>query len=224
VRGFGGECIMTRSDHPNGTSRIAEAAESIDAPILVNVQGDEPEMDPSLIDLAVETLVKHPECPMATVAAPFGAGEPADDPNVVKVVLDRRGRAMYFSRALIPFDRDGTRAPESQPLKHVGLYVYRREFLAQYAALPPTPLEQTEQLEQLRALEHGFAIAVAIAPAPTQSHGIDTPEQYEAFVKRYRQSQTNVDPAPPFVVPAQAGTPRESPTRRAPTGFPPARE
>ena len=115
---------------------------------------------------------------MVTVASPFAAGEDAADPNVVKVVLNQAGQAMYFSRARIPHDRDGTGA--APPLKHVGLYAYRRDFLPRYVALPPTPAEEAEQLEQLRALEHGYTIGVVVREARHQ--GIDTPAQYDAFV------------------------------------------
>lgn len=200
VSRFGGESMMTRADHPNGTSRIAEVAARIDAPLLINVQGDEPEIDPVLIDRLVALLNARPECPMATLASPLsrprledlGQTEPAertvrsarseaDDPNVVKVVLRCDGTAMYFSRSCIPFDRDGAGAVT--PLRHIGLYGYRREFLPRYAALPETPLERCEKLEQLRALEHGVPIAVAVVDATV--HGIDTPEQYEAFVERH---------------------------------------
>ena len=185
VQQFGGEATMTRRDHPNGTSRIAEAIANHTAPIIVNVQGDEPEIEPSLIDLAIETLIKHPECPVATLASPFSQAEDPANPNIVKVVVDQQDRALYFSRALIPLQRDAANARTKDafgPLKHVGLYVYRREFLSTYITLPETPLEQIEKLEQLRILEHGFKIAVAIGEA--HFHGIDTPEQYEAFVKR----------------------------------------
>lgn len=182
VRAFDGDAIMTRADHPNGTSRIAEVAESIDAPIIVNVQGDEPELDPALIDAAVEALKNDAEAPVATVASPFAKDEDPRNPNIVKVVRDVRGRALYFSRALIPHDRDGT--GQTTPLKHVGLYVYRREFLFEYITLAATPLEEAERLEQLRILEHGRAIAVAVREA--HHHGIDTPEQYDAFVRRLR--------------------------------------
>lgn len=187
VQKFGGESVMTRRDHPNGTSRIAEAAAHLEAPIIVNVQGDEPEIEPSLIDLTIETLINHPDCPVGTLASPFASGEDPANPNIVKVAVDQANRALYFSRALIPFDRDRSEFSnlKSQwPLKHVGLYVYRREFLATYVALPPTPLEQIEKLEQLRILEHGHRIAVAIGEA--HFHGIDTPEQYDAFVRRLR--------------------------------------
>jgi 3-deoxy-manno-octulosonate cytidylyltransferase (CMP-KDO synthetase) len=189
VRGFGGEAVMTRRNHSNGTSRIAEAVEALEhtASIIVNVQGDEPEIEPSLIDLAIETLVNHPECAVATLASPFASAEDPSNPNIVKVVIDQQNRALYFSRALIPHVRDQGIKESAEhgpaPLKHVGLYVYRREFLPKYVALPETPLEHTEKLEQLRMLEHGFKIAVAIGEA--HFHGIDTPEQYEAFVRRH---------------------------------------
>lgn len=182
VRGFGGRALMTRRDHSNGTSRIAEAAQSLSASIIVNVQGDEPEIDPALIDQAVRCLISRPQCPMATLASPFAKGEDPSNPNIVKVVVRHDGAAMYFSRSLIPFDRDGVADGSFRPLKHVGLYVYRREFLATYVALEPTLLEKIEKLEQLRVLEHGHQIAVAIGEA--HHHGIDTPEQYEAFVAR----------------------------------------
>lgn len=183
---FGGEVVMTRSDHPNGTSRIAEVADALNLPddaIIVNVQGDEPNLNPALIDAAIDTLNNHPDCPVATIASPFAIGEDPANPNIVKVVIDRHSRALYFSRSQIPFNRDQSSAA-TQPLKHVGLYVYRRNFLPTYIALAPTPLEQTEQLEQLRVLEHNYRIAVAVREA--HSHGIDTPEQYEAFVERIR--------------------------------------
>ena len=184
VRGFGGEAVLT-GEHPNGTSRLAEAARLLGlAPdaIVVNVQGDEPEIEPSAIDEAVGALVDSGS-PAATVAAPFAPGEDPRSPNLVKVVRRGDGTAMYFSRALIPFDRDGTGA--ARPLRHVGLYVYRREFLDRYLSLAPAETEKAEQLEQLRILHHGFAIAVAVVHAGGFG-GIDTPEQYEAFVSRWR--------------------------------------
>jgi 3-deoxy-manno-octulosonate cytidylyltransferase (CMP-KDO synthetase) len=183
VRRFGGEAIMTREDHPNGTSRIAQVvAELGDAcpQIVVNVQGDEPEIPPAVIDALVDALESDTEAPMATIASPFAADEDPGNPNIVKVVVDQRGRAMYFSRSLIPFDRDGQGAPA--PLKHLGIYAYRRSFLPVYVGLSATPLEQCEKLEQLRVLEHGHAIRVVEAVA--HHHGIDTPEQYAAFVRR----------------------------------------
>jgi 3-deoxy-manno-octulosonate cytidylyltransferase (CMP-KDO synthetase) len=194
VRGFGGECVMTSADHPNGTSRLHEAcarlglAESPGDQIIVNVQGDEPEMDPSLIEAGVRALADAPRgVESATVAVPFGAGEDPANPNLVKVVRRLDGTALYFSRSLVPYVRDGASSLGASPLRHLGLYVYRRRFLARYVAMSPTPLEQAEKLEQLRALEHGLAMAVAVGSPPRAvGAGIDTPEQYEAFVARMR--------------------------------------
>lgn len=181
VRGFGGDAAMTRADHPNGTTRIAEVAAALDSDLVINVQGDEPEIDPTLIDRLVALLDERPDCPMATLASPCRDAADFANPNVVKVVLRRDGTAMYFSRAAIPFDRDGDSA--ATPLRHVGIYGYRRAFLPRYISLPETPLERSEKLEQLRALEHTVPIAVAVVDAAV--HGIDTPEQYEAFVGRW---------------------------------------
>ena len=186
VNAFGGEVVLT-GEHPNGTSRLAEAARLLNLPpqaVVVNVQGDEPELDPALIDLAVDALSTS-DAPMATVAAPFAPGEDPENPNIVKALVSAQGRALYFSRSPVPYRRDPTGAG---PLKHIGLYVYRRAFLERYVRLPATPLETAEALEQLRALEHGHAIAVAIGEAG--HHGVDTPEQYEAFVARWRAANT----------------------------------
>jgi 3-deoxy-manno-octulosonate cytidylyltransferase (CMP-KDO synthetase) len=189
VGAFGGEAVMTSRAHTNGTSRLAEAARHLGlAPdsIVVNVQGDEPELEPELVDAAVEMLAAGP-WPMATVALPFLPGESASDPNLVKVALRENGTALYFSRALIPHRRDPA-GPAAAPLKHVGLYAYRRAFLDTYMALAPTALERSEQLEQLRVLGHGHEIAVAVR-AGRSFGGIDTPEQYEAFVTRWLASR-----------------------------------
>jgi len=180
VKSFGGRAVLTRGDHANGTSRIAEIAPGLDCELIVNVQADEPEIEPEIIDAAVGALEESPDCAVSTLASPMGAGEDPADPAVVKVVLDARGRALYFSRAPIPHDRDGQGATV---LRHVGLYVYRRAFLADYVQLPPGALEEIEKLEQLRILEHGYDIAVAIVDA--RHAGIDTPRQYQAFVRRY---------------------------------------
>lgn len=188
--GFGAEAVMTSAQHPNGTSRTAEAAATLGLAtdqIVVNVQGDEPELDPASIDAAVGAMLRlevEAGAVAGTLASPIGAGERADDPNVVKVVCDRRGCALYFSRSRIPLDRDGRGGDDARALRHVGIYVYRRRFLDQYIAMAPTPLERAEQLEQLRILEHGHRIAVAIHPS--HHTGIDTPEQYAAFVARWR--------------------------------------
>ena len=187
VQAAGGEAIATRDDHPNGTSRIAEVARTLDAEIIVNVQGDEPEIDPDTINAVVDALRENPDCPMSTVASPFGEADDLHNPNLVKVVLDRNGRALYFSRAPIPHHRDSDEPTESAPLRHVGIYAYRRAFLAEFAEWSPTPLEEAEKLEQLRVLEHGRSIAVAIRTCHHQ--GIDTPEQYAEFVARCRTRQ-----------------------------------
>ena len=178
VEDFGTRVVMTSPDHPNGTSRIAEVAEGLEAGIVVNVQGDEPMIDPGTIDLVVRILADDPEVPMATVACEFAEGEDPLDPNLVKVVHDARGRATNFSRT--PLEEAGIDG-NSALLRHVGLYAYRKDFLPRFAALPSTPRETSERLEQLRALEHGHAIAVA--ECPRAHHGIDTPEQYARFVK-----------------------------------------
>jgi 3-deoxy-manno-octulosonate cytidylyltransferase (CMP-KDO synthetase) len=190
VQSFGGESRMTRGDHQSGTDRVAEAAESLDADVLLNVQGDEPEMDPDNIDRLAALMQDEPACRIGTVACPFppdrperGPGSPAD-PNCVKVVVDPRGRALYFSRALVPYPRDAGGRPEpvGDWLLHLGLYGFRRATLLELARLKPSRLEQVERLEQLRWLENGYTIHVAIGSKP--SAGIDTPEDYEAFVRR----------------------------------------
>ena len=183
VQAVGFEARMTRADHPNGTSRIAEVAGTLEEELVVNIQGDEPQIEPALVDRTVELLASRPDVPMATLVSPFAPGEDPSNPNVVKCVRAADGRALYFSRSLVPYDRD--RAPgAARPMKHVGLYVYRREFLRTFAALAPTPLERTESLEQLRVLEHGHSILCAEGEA--HFSGIDTPEQYAAFVERVR--------------------------------------
>ena len=168
VLGFGGECEMTPADCPSGTDRIAWAARRWRAAAVINVQGDEPMLEPAHVERIASLLRERPEVAMATLAA---LAEPADlaDPAKVKVVLDRAGRALYFSRAPIPFPRDGGGAPA---LRHIGIYGYRRDVLLRLAALEPTPLERTEALEQLRALEHGIPIHVLeVAHA---GFGVDT--------------------------------------------------
>ena len=186
VRSFHGRAVMTRADHPSGTDRVAEVARGLDAEIVVNVQGDEPEIEPSNIDTLVGLLAGDPTVRIGTLACPFPADADPSDPNAVKVVLDARGRALYFSRSLIPYPRDTAGRPTvaGQWLLHLGIYAYRRSFLLELAKLPPTPLEQREKLEQLRTLENGHAIAVGIVEKA--AIGIDTPEDYAAFVRRVR--------------------------------------
>lgn len=188
VRSFGGKVSMTRVDHVSGTDRVAEAAEKLDADLIVNVQGDEPELEPAYIDQLVELMKSAPDAPIGTLACPFPPGSNPCDPNAVKVVLDGRGRALYFSRSLIPYPRDTAGKP-SEPgrwLLHLGIYAYRRDFLLKLAKLPPTPQEKEEKLEQLRVLENGYPLAVGIVHQAAV--GIDTPEDYAAFVERQRRS------------------------------------
>jgi 3-deoxy-manno-octulosonate cytidylyltransferase (CMP-KDO synthetase) len=155
----GAPVAMTSPDHPTGTDRLAEAAATLPDAIVVNVQGDEPLIEGFVVDAAVEALEADAEAPMATVVHPLES-DALDDPNRVKVVLDRRGRALYFSRAPIPYRRaDG---PAPRWLQHVGLYAYRKPFLERFLALAPGEAERAEGLEQLRALEHGFAIRCAV--------------------------------------------------------------
>ncbi len=186
VQSHGGEAVLTRIDHPNGTSRIAEVAEALDesVEIIVNVQGDEPEIAPEAIDAVIEALENDLECSMATIATPMSSDADAENPNIVKVVCDQRGRALYFSRAAIPVHRDAKDDHTDVRLRHVGLYAYRRDFLPTFASWSPTPLELREKLEQLRVLEHGHPISVAMCEVPGE--GIDTPEQYTAFVSRHQ--------------------------------------
>ncbi len=183
VSRFGGECVLTRSDHASGTDRLAEAAALCGlspADIVVNIQGDEPQVYPRMIEVLVAALTDNPERAMATLAFQSQSEHEYLNPNVVKVVVDRTWKALYFSRAPIPHHRDAAGKPV-RFLKHLGFYAYRFAFLREFTLLPPSPLEQAEKLEQLRALEHGHSIQVALSPAETL--GIDTPED----LKRVRK-------------------------------------
>jgi 3-deoxy-manno-octulosonate cytidylyltransferase (CMP-KDO synthetase) len=179
-RGFGAEVALTRDDHASGTDRIAEVAAGLDCDVVVNVQGDEPLIEGFVIDALVEALRDDPEVEIATLVHAADS-DALGDPNRVKVVLDRRGRALYFSRSAIPFHRQ----PESEPgcWQHVGLYAYRREFLLRFAELAPTPAERAEGLEQLRALEHGFPIRCAVIEGWT-SAAVDVPADIAAVEAR----------------------------------------
>jgi len=190
VKSFGGVAVMTRSDHPTGTDRVAEVAAGLtSARIIVNLQGDEPEISGTALDRVVELLEHDTEAPMATLGTPIRGEAVYRDPACVKVVCSRAGRALYFSRSPIPHYRDGIpdagsgSALGGLALLHLGLYAYRREFLLGLSALPPSPLESAEKLEQLRVLEAGHAIAVGIVDEP--SIGIDTPDDYRRFVERW---------------------------------------
>ena len=171
---FGAAVTMTSSDHPSGTDRIAEALrDQAGITHAINIQGDEPLIAPSLVDSLATSLTVDPNLPMITAASPIRDMAQLDDPNVVKVVVDREGLALYFSRSPLPSMR--TRPDGLSPLRHIGLYGYRRDFLNQFVTWAPSLLEQAEQLEQLRALEHGARIRVTL----TEDHsiGLDTPEQ-----------------------------------------------
>ena len=187
VESFGGTAVMTDKGHPSGTDRVAEVARGLDADVFINLQGDEPEVDPTALELLADLLRDEPTAAMATLAMPIASDETYRNPNCVKVVCDDRGRALFFSRSPIPFVRDGdpdfrTRPP--QFLHHLGLYAYRRQALLQLASLPPHPLERLEKLEQLRALGHGWDIRVGIVAHA--GRGVDTPADYERFVAEYR--------------------------------------
>ena len=175
VRGFGGAAIMTRSDHLSGTDRIAEAVSALRCRAVINLQGDEPLVEPETIDAAVKPLLEDSTVEMSTISRPFLSIEEFRNPNVVKVVTNSRGDALYFSRAAIPCSREtGLPAPARA---HVGLYVYRRETLLKLAALPAAPLEIVESLEQLRALAHG--IRIRVVETKHAAAGVDTPEDLE---------------------------------------------
>ena len=182
---FGTRCVMTSAAHQSGTDRIAEVARLLDDDIVVNVQGDEPEIEPSIIDDLVARMEEGDD-DMATAATPFPAGADVADPNLVKVVMGVNGRAIYFSRGPIPFHRDAACKTHAAYYLHLGIYAYRRTFLLQFADWRPTPCEMIEKLEQLRALEHGRSMYVLKVNRAT--HGIDTAEQYAAFVGRYKGS------------------------------------
>ena len=227
AKSFGAECILTSVNHQSGTDRIAEVVQklagsvqrtadskNLNAPrstlnaddIIVNVQGDEPEIDPANIDKVAKFLVDNPDYPMATLVAPFERAEDVANPNIVKVIIadsvqrtaDSQKlktqnsklkticrKAIYFSRSPIPYDRQsGGIGDLSLYLRHIGIYAYRKDFLLKITTLPQSPLEKTEKLEQLRAIENGYGILVG--KIERTCDGIDTPEQYAEFVKRYK--------------------------------------
>jgi 3-deoxy-manno-octulosonate cytidylyltransferase (CMP-KDO synthetase) len=190
VRSFGGTVVMTRSDHANGTDRVAEVAAKLDTDVVVNLQGDEPLINPDSLDYVADLLARNPTAEMATLAVPIRSVEQWRDPNCVKVVVGDRGQAMYFSRSPIPFVRDGEPDFQRYPcqfFQHLGLYAYRRSFLLQLATLPRTPLEDLEKLEQLRVLALGKRIQVGLVRE--RSIGVDTWEDYRRFVELW-QGQT----------------------------------
>jgi 3-deoxy-manno-octulosonate cytidylyltransferase (CMP-KDO synthetase) len=180
VRAFGGTVRMTRSDHRTGTDRLAEVAADLTCDVVVNVQGDLPLLDPHVIEAAVAPLLTDESLQISTLRTPIRDQADHRNPNVVKVVVDHDGRALYFSRAPIPFFRDGDPANArtvATAFKHIGLYAYRRAFVPVFASLAPTALEQAESLEQLRALEHGYRIHTVLTTS--ESIEVDTPEDLE---------------------------------------------
>jgi 3-deoxy-manno-octulosonate cytidylyltransferase (CMP-KDO synthetase) len=207
---FGAECVLTSTEHQSGTDRIAEVASEVEADIIVNIQADEPEIDPASIDKVVQLLIENPDFPMATLAAPCKTTVDIANPNIVKVVVAYSiqrianstklnaerytlntdfGRAIYFSRSPIPYDREKAGIGDlKQYLRHLGIYAYRRDFLLKITALPQTNLEKIEKLEQLRAIENGYGILVG--KVEHSCDGIDTPQQYAEFVNRYKNRKS----------------------------------
>jgi 3-deoxy-manno-octulosonate cytidylyltransferase (CMP-KDO synthetase) len=185
VREFDGQVRMTSPEHQTGTDRIAEVARSLDADIVVNVQGDEPLIQPDMIARAIHPLLHDPEIAIGTLKHKIKTPDELFDPNVVKVITDLRDRALYFSRSPIPYIKgkdmraEGFRAFPF--FRHIGLYVFRRDFLLHFVTLPQSPLELVEGLEQLRALEHGYVITVV--ETSYQSIGVDTPEDVEKVMR-----------------------------------------
>ncbi len=182
ARSFGAPVKMTRSDHLSGTDRVAEVASTDGAELIINIQGDEPLIDPAAIDAAALSLLDEPDIQMGTLKKRIDDPAEIDNPNVVKVVTDRDGDALYFSRCPIPYVRDASIVH----YKHIGLYVYRRDFLLRYSDLPVGPLERVEKLEQLRALENGFRIRVV--ETEYDSLGVDTPADLERVASLFELS------------------------------------
>ena len=189
VEGFGGRVVMTRSDHPSGTDRLAEVVDQLglsDDEVVVNLQGDEPSVAPALLDQVASLLIDHPEASMSTLSEPLTGSADYQNPNVVKVVRADTGRALYFSRASIPFHRDEAPRLDGLVQRHLGIYGYRAGLLRRFVTWPESPLEQVEKLEQLRVLQAGEGIWIDEACAPS-SPGIDTAEQLAELNRRWSQ-------------------------------------
>lgn len=181
---FGAQCILTSPEHKSGTDRIAEAVANLDVDIIVNLQADEPEIEPENIDFLAKLLLDNPDCQMATLAANFQNTEQVSNPNIVKVVVNCNNYALYFSRSVIPYDRKAEGVGQVEDyLRHLGIYAYRKDFLLRITSMPQSNLEKTEKLEQLRAIESGCPILVG--KVRHTCDGIDTPQQYAEFVARY---------------------------------------
>jgi 3-deoxy-manno-octulosonate cytidylyltransferase (CMP-KDO synthetase) len=176
VQAFGGTAVLTSPEHATGTDRVAEVARSLDAEIVVNIQGDEPFIQPGMIDEIVAPLREDPGLPLCTSMHEVTDPKDFTNPNVVKVVVDLAGNALYFSRSLIPFPRH---AENHRVFEHIGIYAFRRDFLLEFSQLPPTPLELSESLEQLRALEHGHRVRMVRTRLPYVPLSVDTPEDLE---------------------------------------------
>ncbi|MBF0619270.1 MAG: 3-deoxy-manno-octulosonate cytidylyltransferase [Candidatus Omnitrophica bacterium] len=188
VKAFGASAVLTSKDHPSGSDRVAEAARKTDADVIVNIQGDEPLIDPRVIDALVDVLAQDKSVPMATVVKRVKSSEEFDNPNIVKVALDNKGFALYFSRAGIPFKRDGERKDYSVYFRHLGIYAYRRDFLLEYCQWPKSFLEQEEALEQLRVLEAGHRIRTV--ETDVETIGVDAPEDVLKVVQ-YLKAKPN---------------------------------
>jgi len=186
---FGAECILTSVENKSGTDRIAEAVADIDVDIVVNLQADEPEIDPENIDYLAKLLLDNHQCRMATLVAEFENTEQVKDPNIVKVVVDKDNYAIYFSRSVIPYYRKAGDSGEMKNyLRHLGIYAYRKGFLMEITSMPQSRLEKIEKLEQLRVLDNGYSILTGRVKHAHDS--IDTPQQYAEFVKRYKKSES----------------------------------
>lgn len=186
VNKFGGRVKMTSVTHKSGTDRIAEAASDLDADFIVNIQGDEPDIRGDMIDDLINTMYTEKEAPICTLANEIRSKDELVDPNAVKVVLDKDGYAMYFSRASIPYVRDKNNSSEFTSftfLKHLGIYIYRKDFLLAFSSLPVPMVEEAEKLEQLRVLSNGYKIKVVTTPHICE--GVDTPDDFERFLNKY---------------------------------------
>lgn len=177
---FGGDVLITRSDHPDGSSRVAEVARSIDTDYVINIQGDEPMLDPRMLRELAEGITSDPGADSATVCIPITNDRDFNNPNIVKVVTDQRGRALYFSRSPIPFRRNSVGCPVWE---HLGIYAFTKEFLLKFVELPPTPLMEEESLEQLRILEHGYTMAVIPTKYPSMGPNVNTEEDLQMVRK-----------------------------------------
>ena len=185
AKAFGADVMLTRSDHANGTSRAAEVAQNIDTDYVINIQGDEPMLDPRLLRELAEGIAKDEIADSATACMELANEEDINNPNIVKVACAQNGRALYFSRSPIPYRRENTAC---KLYEHIGIYGYKKDFLMKLVTLADTPLQQTESLEQLKILEHGYTMAVIKTQYPSQGPNVNTPEDLEAVRKLMENS------------------------------------